>query len=235
LIDARHEGRLVGHQLWRDLLFIHQPAPIDVLRPLVPPELAIDTFEGRAWVTLIPFSILASRPIGVPRALAMDFLEVNLRTYVRAPDGEPGIYFFSLEASSWLAVAGARASYGLPYFPAAMRRHEQADGTKGYLSRRYGSGASLETAWKVGAALPAPAPGSLEHFLVERYMLFVVRRRRVYGARVRHQPYPLFQASVDSLRESLCHAAGLPALPFPPALAHGSPGVDVEIHWRQRI
>jgi uncharacterized protein YqjF (DUF2071 family) len=234
-MDARHEGRLVGHQLWRELLFIHQPMPIDALRPLVPPELAIDTFEGRAWVSLIPFSILASRPVGVPRALEMNFLEVNLRTYVRAPDGEPGIYFFSLEASSWLAVAGARASYRLPYFPAAMHRYEQPDGTKVYRSRRRASGASLETAWQVGAALAASTLGSLEHFLVERYMLFVVRRRRVYGARVRHQPYPLFQASVDSLRESLCQAAGLPALPYPPELAHCSPGVDVEICWRRRV
>ncbi len=148
--------------------------------------------------------------------------------------GSRGFYFFSLEASSWLAVAGARVSYGLPYFPAAMHRHEQPDGAKVYRSRRRGSGASLETAWKVGAALAASTPGSLEHFLIERYMLFVVRRRRVYGARVRHQPYPLFQVSVDSLRESLCQAAGLPALPYPPELAHGSPGVDVEICWRRR-
>src|SRR5262245_33958691 len=105
---ASGAGRPVGQQRWRDLLFLHRPVPPEALRPRVPPGLIIDTYAGEAWVTLIPFAILGSRTAGTPHALAMDFLEVNLRTYVRGPDGEPGIYFFSLEASSWLAVAGAR-------------------------------------------------------------------------------------------------------------------------------
>jgi len=210
--------------------------PVDVLRRLVPAELAIDTFDGQGWVTLIPFAVRASRPVGVPRAMAMSFLEVNLRTYVRAPDGEPGIYFFSLEASSWLAVAGARVSYGLPYFPAAMHCEQRAGGTTVYRSRRYGrEHAALETTWTVGAPLDLAAPGTLEHFLIERYVLFVARRRRLYRARVSHHPYPLFRATVDELRESLCEAAGLTAMPFPPPVVHHSPGVDVDIYWRHRL
>ncbi len=99
---------------------MHQPVPVELLRRLVPPQLTIDTFDGQAWATLIPFAIQGSRPAGAPAALGMSFLETNLRTYVRSPQGEAGIFFFSLEASSWLAVAGARAAYALPYFPARM-------------------------------------------------------------------------------------------------------------------
>src|SRR5688572_307471 len=131
-------GPPVGRQLWRDLLFLHQPVPVSVLRPLVPPGLGIDTYEGKAWVTLIPFVVLGCRPAGVRRALSMDFFEVNLRTYVRSARGEQGIYFFSLEASSWLACAGARMAYALPYFPAVISRRKDADGTIiRYRSRRW--------------------------------------------------------------------------------------------------
>jgi len=235
-------GRPVGRQLWRDLLFLHQPIPVEALRPHVPASLDIDTFDGQAWVTLIPFAIFDSRTSHAPRALGMDFLETNLRTYVRAPGGEQGIYFFSLEASSWLAVAGARLAYALPYFPAAMQKHMDADGaTIRYRSSRVasrlvgGDRPGLDLVWRVGPPVGTAAPGSLDHFLVERYVLFAARRGRLYRARVHHRPYPLCQASVDSLRESLLAWAGLPPLLATPPLIHFSPGVDVDIFWRHRI
>src|SRR5207248_388493 len=130
---------------------------------------AIDTFDGSAWATLIPLAIFASRPAGAPRALAIDFLEVNLRTYVRSPDGEPGIYFFSLEASSWLAVAGARLAYALPYFPATMSRRTHAGGaTVFYRSRRRAGGAGvLDVTWHREGPVGSAAPGSLDDFLIE--------------------------------------------------------------------
>lgn len=230
-------GWRVGRQKWRDLLFLHQAVPIEALRRLVPHRLEIDTFEGTAWATLIPFAVFDSRPLGVPRRLAMDFLEVNLRTYVRSPAGEAGIYFFSLEASSWLAVAGARAGYALPYFPAAMARHTDADGARiDYRSRRRGPGptAGLDVVWSVGPPAGAAAPGSLDYFLIERYVLFAARGERLYRAQVRHQSYPLRRAFLESLRESLFARAGLPGLSAAPLLHH-SPGVDVEICWRRRL
>ncbi len=227
----------VGHQSWRDLLFLHQPVPIELLRRLVPQPLAIDSFDGQAWVTLIPFAIQRARPAGAPARLGMSFLETNLRTYVRSPRGEPGIFFFSLEASSWLAVAGARAAYALPYFPARMECHRDASrATIRYRSARRvgGAGAQLAATWRIGPPLGPAAAGTLDHFLVERYELFAHRRGRILRARVRHHPYPLCAATVLSLNETLCAQAGLPAMPASPARVHFSPGVDVDIFWRRR-
>jgi len=226
----------VGRQNWRDLLFVHQPVPVELLRRLVPRPLAIDTFEGQGWATLIPFAIHNSRPAGAPSALGMSFLETNLRTYVRSPAGEPGIFFFSLEASSWLAVAGARAAYALPYFPARMAcRKTGATFQYSSVRRLGGAGADLAVTWTVGPDTGPAPPGTLDHFLVERYVLFAHRRRRILRARVRHQPYPLCAVAVSSLRESLFAQAGLPTLQHPPPLAHFSPGVDVGIFWRHAL
>lgn len=216
------------HQRWRDLLFVHWAMPADAVRPLVPRALELDCRDGHAWVTLIPFWIAESRPAGVPRALAHAFLETNLRTYVRGPDGEPGIYFFSLEAESLPAVAAARLFFGLPYFFADMSRRIH-DRRIIYTSRRrYGRSAGLDIAWTVEEAMGPAIPGSRDHFLVERYTLYVTRRAGLRRARVRHGPYPLHHARLEGLKESLLAAAGLPA-PAGAPLCHHSPGVDVEV------
>jgi uncharacterized protein len=227
----------VGRQLWRDLLFVHQLVPAGLLRAALPLGLELDTYEGNAWVTLIPFAVFDSRPIGAPRALGMNFLEVNLRTYVRGPDGERGIYFFSLEASSWLAVAGARFAYALPYFPAKIERRQETDtGRIHYRSERVvaGRGAGLEATWRAEGPLAQVTPGSLDHFLIERYILFAARGGQLRRARVRHHPYPVQRAVIGSWRESLSARAGLPGLRTPAAV-HFSPGVDVEIFWRHPL
>jgi uncharacterized protein YqjF (DUF2071 family) len=218
----------VIRQRWRDLLFVHWPMPVDAVRPLVPSALELDCHDGRAWLTLIPFLIAESRPAALPRMLSSAFLETNLRTYVRGPDGEPGIYFFSLEAESLPAVAAARLFYGLPYFFADMAR--RVDGTRiTYASRRRGRRrAELEVTWTVGDPTGPAAPGSRDHFLIERYSLYVARRRGLYRGRVRHTPYPLCAATVERIATSLPAAAGLPE-PAGPPLCHHSPGVDVEI------
>ena len=202
--------------------------PVDAVRPLVPPALELDCHDGRAWVTLIPFLIAESRPAALPRLLSSAFLETNLRTYVRGPDGEPGIYFFSLEAQSLPAVAAARLFYGLPYFFADMSR--RVDGGRiVYSSRRRGRRrAELEVTWTVGDPTGAAAPGSRDHFLIERYSLYVARRRGLYRGQVRHAPYPLCAATVERIATSLPAAAGLPE-PAGSPLCHHSPGVDVEI------
>ncbi len=111
--------RSTGRQTWRDLLFVHWEVPVELLRSLVPPPLSIDVFQGRAYVGLVPFTMHDVRfgPLPVD-----DFLETNLRTYVHA-EGVPGVWFFSFDAQSRMAVWGARAFYRLPY---RVRVHHRA-------------------------------------------------------------------------------------------------------------
>jgi len=208
--------------------------PVAAVRPLVPSALELDLAEGRAWLTLIPFLIAESHPAGLPRLLASAFLEANLRTYVRGPDGEPGIYFFSLEAESLPAVAGARLFYGLPYFLADMSRRVEGTHITYASRRRAGRPATLDVAWTVGPDTGTAAPGTRDHFLIERYSLYVARRSGLYRGQVRHAPYPLRAATIERLATSLPAAAGL-SEPADPPLCHHSPGVDVEISWLTRL
>ena len=207
--------------------------PVAAVRARVPAGLELDLHEGEAWVTMIPFRIEDSLPAGAPHALAIGFFETNLRTYVRGPDGEAGIFFWSLETSSLLAVIGARVAYGLPYFPARMTMRRTGDRIA-YTTRRWASGARLAVDWTVGAAIGSAAPGTRDHFLIERYALYAPRRGGLHRARVRHQPYPLREARVETLDESLLATAGLPAPDGPPR-CHASPGVDVEIFAPARV
>ena len=218
-----------GKQSWRRLLFLHWPLPPEALRDVVPPALPLDLREGSAWVTIIAFDIHSARPPLVPAGLGIDFLETNVRTYVRLPGGEPAIWFFSLEASSALAVAAARVMYGLPYWHARMARDAE-HGVEVYRTvRRQGPGApGLEVRYLVGPERGTAEPGSLDEFLVERYVLHVVRRGAVRSVRVRHRPYPLRHVTVESVSEDLLAAGGV-ACPDVAPLAHFSDGVDVDV------
>jgi uncharacterized protein YqjF (DUF2071 family) len=227
-------GRPAGFQRWRSLLFVHWEVPREVLESLVPPPLRVDTFETKSYVGLIPFDIPEVRPLRAlpPVPTAARFLETNLRTYVLL-NGEPGIWFFSLEAESTLAVLGARAVFGLPYFRAEMSMMKGGSETQ-YTSRRIwplpSTGpATLSVQYQVGDPIGPAAAGTLEHFLVERYTLYA--RHPLLGlvrGRVRHRPYPLRRATVTQLRETLTAAAQIRTLgPQLPALF--SEGVDVDI------
>jgi len=221
---------LEGRQSWRGLLFLHWPLPPEALRGVVPRELPLDLREGSAWVSVIAFDIHSARPPFVPLGLGIDFLETNVRTYVRLPGGEPAIWFFSLEASSALAVAGARIAYGLPYRWARMARESEDDAVIYRTVRRRGPGApGLEVRYRVGPQREAAAAGSLDEFLIERYVLHVVRRGGVRTVRVRHRPYPLRDVEVESVAEDLLAAGGVER-PDRVPLAHFSDGVDVEVH-----
>jgi uncharacterized protein len=233
-----------GFQRWRSLLFVHREAPAALLRPLIPEPLEIDSFDGKAYVGLIPFAMPEVRPVrGLPRVpTAGRFLETNLRTYVRLR-GEPGVWFFSLDAESTLAVLGARAVFGLPYFRAAMTMTMTGDGAeKHYTSRRTwpapgnGRPASLDVHYAIGEELGNAAAGTLEHFLVERYTLFA--RHPLAGllrATVRHRPYPLRRARIIRLEESLTTAARLAGLGVATTPPLYSEGVDVEVSPPMRI
>jgi uncharacterized protein YqjF (DUF2071 family) len=229
------QRRPIGFQKWRDLLFVHWPVPEAELRALVPRRLTLDLYEGTAYVGLIPFAMRDVRFVGTPRALGLDTLETNVRTYVHLDGSGPGVYFFSLDAASALAVLGARIGFGLPYFLARMSMRRQAEVVDYRVRRVSAARPELSVRYRPGRALGPSAAGTLEHWLVERYLLYVERfRSRLYRAQVHHAPYPLHEASVLDVRDALIGASGLTQPQGPPPLVHWSPGVDVEIYAPQR-
>ncbi len=223
----RPDGRPQGFQRWTRLAFLHWPVPVEAVRPLVPAELELDLHDGVLWVGVVPFLMEGVRPWRIwPKSLAFRFLETNLRTYV-VHRGEPGVWFFSLEAASWLAVQAARLGWGLPYHHARMAETPEGDATHYTTTRR--SGAGLDLTYRVTTERGPSKPGTLEFFLFERYLLFSQHRGRIMRGQVHHAPYPVWDAEVLGCTESLFAAAGLPPVAGPPPLAHFSPGVDVEI------
>jgi uncharacterized protein YqjF (DUF2071 family) len=223
----RPGGKAVGYQKWRSLAFLHWAVPVEDLRRLVPTPLALDLYDGTGLVGVVPFAMREIRPSWLPRLLALNFLETNLRTYVVC-NNRPGVYFFSLEANSRLAVWMARMSFGLPYYYARMRITE-SNGEVDYVTRRGSSGPSHHVRYQVGEPLGPSRPGTLEHFLLERYLLFVQRGEQVLAGQVHHSPYPAQKLHVVQVQDELVAAAGLPAVTAPPLFAHYSPGVDVEL------
>lgn len=180
-------------QTWRDLLFAHWPVPVEVLRPVIPGAIPIDTFDGSAWIGITPFEVTGFRLRGtLPPPLLSRFPETNVRTYATV-DGKPGIFFLSLDADSRAAVAAARRAYRLPYFRAAMRIDRGA--AIDYSSERRssdGDPASLRLRYRPRGPIEPAAPGTLEHFLVERYCLYTLDdRRNLLRADIHHPPWPL--------------------------------------------
>ena len=186
-------------QTWENLLFAHWRVPVETVRALVPAGVEIDTFDGSAWLGITPFRVDALRLRGLPPAPGVSrFLELNVRTYVKRGD-RPGIWFFSLDAASRLAVEAARRSYRLPYHQARMRAERRGDSIQ-YESTRIGSPARpyvFSGRYRpTGPAAPAPA-GSLAYFLAERYCLYTVHESRVHRADIHHAPWPLQPATAE--------------------------------------
>lgn len=224
----RPAGANAGTQSWRDLVFVHWEVPLQALRPLVPARLSIDTWEGRALLGLVPFAMREIRPRWLPGVLAQNFLETNLRTYVHLDGQEPGVWFFSLEASSWLAVTAARLWWALPYHHARMSMRREGERFE-YASARRSDGARVGVSWTPGERLGASVPGTVEHFLLERYVLYAERGGQLYRGRVHHPAYEARTAALHRMEESLAAAAGLPGLAGEPAFVHACDGVDVEM------
>ena len=215
-------------QDWHHLLFLHWEIPPLELQALVPPELTIDTFEGKAYVGLIPFTLSGVRTaVTPPIPWLSSFHEINVRTYVHRDGRDPGVWFFSLDASSILAVEAARAFYKLPYFHATI--DFSADDSIAFASRRDGAVGSRVVYRPVEGPVAPAAPGTIEHFLVERYLLYSMDdHRQLYRARVHHEPYPIQRADVLELEETLIWAAGIRRASSVP-LRHYARGVSVGI------
>ncbi len=218
-------------QSWCDLLFAHWSLAVYRLRPLVPASLELDTFGGQAWVAVAPFTVRHLRLRGLPEIPGLNaFPELNVRTYVTV-GGKPGIYFFSLDAANAAAVLGARLSYLLPYFPARMSSVKN-DNWIDYESERMGgrgAGSRFAGRYRGTGEIFEPGPGSLEHFLVERYCLYSSDRAgRLYRGDIHHDPWRLQLAEAAIEANSMAGPVGLD-LAEPPATLHFSRQQDAFI------
>lgn len=251
------------HQNWGKLLFIHWPIDAEVLRPLIPASLSIDTFDGHAWIGVVPFTMWGIRASFLPPIPGTSaFHELNVRTYVHY-QGVPGVWFFSLDAANSLAVWGARTFYHLPYFNATMslglnenaidyssvRSNAGTPGTYAQFFAADGEGfsvdfdsvqfqnlprAKLEVSWKTGEWLPQAEPGSIEFFLTERYCLYSHNRGGLYRSRIRHDPWRLQAAAIDCCESTMIESLGI-AQPKGESLLHYSESIAVDIWPLQRV
>lgn len=233
---------------WSNLLFLHWRVPKEVLQPLVPPALQLDTWENETWLGMVLFELHGVRPWWLPPPVPrFNFFETNIRTYVNHPSHGPGVWFFSLDASSRAAVLTARWLWHLPYYYSQMsvqrRPHLVEYGSRrlpGQWRDRHGG--SVDVASQIGLPICAAtsrtvdAPShisvpkdSLEYYLGERYVLYSRDQRgRLYVGRVHHDPYPFRQAKVTRTVQTLTDAIGMP-LPSPPDHAMFADRVAVDI------
>jgi len=225
----------IGYQSWRELLFLHWAVDPEEIQRRIPGSLSVDTFDGRAYVGLVPFAMRHVRPRSVPAALGLNFLESNVRTYVHHRGDRPGVYFFSLDAASRIAVTVARFRWSLAYFHAQMTLEIERDGARRYAAQRSKAPhPTLDVSYRPGRALGASQPGTLEHFLLERYLLYVEHRRQLHVGQVHHTPYPVHEVEVLNLSDRFVSVAGIPVAGEPDT-THYAPGVDVEIFPLRKI
>jgi uncharacterized protein len=220
----------VMSQRWLHLLFLHWPISPDLVQITLPEGLLVDTFEGHAWLGIVPFFMRGVRPAGfISFPGISNFLELNLRTYVRDVFGRPGIWFYSLDANQILAVCLARAAFALPYEFADMKA-TVSGGEIDYWSHRFGSRSSLHYRYRPTEKLGEARFGSLEFFLIERYRLFAHRGNKLFTGRVHHSPYQLHNVAVGEADPELFALNGFETPTERPVHMVYSDRVDVSIY-----
>jgi uncharacterized protein len=224
-------------QILHELLFAHWPVAPDVLRPLIPPLLPLDTFDGQCWVGIVPFHMSNVHPRGLPSVQGLSqFPELNVRTYVTLND-RPGVYFFSLDAANPIAVAIARAIFHLPYFTAHMSSQRSGD-TIHYRSHRVHRrtpSADFSATYRPIAPVVYAQPGMIEHWLTERYYLYTtVGGNRVYRGDIHHGRWPLQIAELEVMQDTMALSHGI-SLPDTAPLLHYSEVQEVLIWPLRRI
>jgi uncharacterized protein YqjF (DUF2071 family) len=230
-------------QTWHDLLFAHWPVRSEDLRPLVPSQLALESFDGNCWVGVAPFRMSGIRLRGLPALPGLSrFPELNVRTYVTL-GGKPGVYFFSLDAGNLPAVWAARVFYRLPYFHARMRVGIEDDWVTYSCQRRLspkdedrGNQQHAEFRGRYRPIAPAQVrkPGSLEHWLTERYCLYTTRLGTAYRAEIHHQAWPLQDAEGEILTNSMALASGI-SVPQVRPILHFAKKLEVLIWPLRRV
>lgn len=221
------------HMRWSKLLFMHWPVPIESLRPLIPPGLEIDRFEGQAWLGIVPFLMSNVRPRFVPPMPGFSaFPELNVRTYV-THNAKPGVWFFSLDAASKLAVRGARRLWHLPYFDArmSMQIHEGQIAYRSTRTHKNSNPACLTMKYRPTGPVSFTTPGTLDHFLTNRLNLYSADRAgHIYRGQIHHAPWPLQAAEAQIETNHMTGQIDV-RLPDIPPLLHYAERLDV-VGWR---
>ena len=217
---------------WHDLLFMHWPLSPEVLRPLIPAPLTLETFDGAAWIGVVPFMMRGVQPRGVPSLPWISaFPELNVRTYVTT-GGKPGVWFFSLDAANPLAVRAARYSFRLPYYDARMHCVRSGDRIdyRSDRTHRLAPPAGFAARYRPTGPISQSAPGSLEHWLTERYCLYAANRHgHAWRGEIHHRPWPLQPAEAEIELNTMTGQIRL-ALPDRPPLLHYVRRLDV-VAW----
>jgi len=218
------------YQSWRSLLFAHWRVEPERIQRTLPPGLKVDTFGGDAYIGIVPFFMRNIRPWWSPRVPGFsNFLELNVRTYVHDAAGTPGVWFYSLDCNQRLAVWGAKTFFHLPYRNAVMTAPTVGDAID-YRSQVERTELSCNVRYTLGHEERDSVPGSLEFFLVERYMLFAAARDgRLFTGQVHHKPYSLVSTRVESWQSNLLAPHDFGIDESKPELLHATPGVDVEV------
>lgn len=231
-------------QTWRNLLFAHWPVSPALLRPYLPARLEVDTFEGQAWLGVVPFTMSKIRPLSLPAVPGLHELhELNLRTYAQL-DGVPGVWFLSLDATLPLGVWAARTLFHLPYLHARIHITQAGNSLRAIAERthRGAAPATFAATWTPGAALPPSRPGTLQHFLTERYHLYTggadlqnaVRGSSLWRGHLYHEPWALREATLSEWQSTLAESHGLPA-PVGAPLLYAADALDVWVREFRRV
>jgi len=222
----------VMYQRWRRLLFLHWACSPGQIQATLPDGLSVDCLHGAAYVGIVPFAMEGVRPRGLPAVPGLsDFRELNLRTYVVDAHGRPGVWFYSLDAESPVAVWLAKRLFHLPYRLARLAETVHADGHIAYHAERVGTDVGLDYAYHPKGGYREAEPGSLDFFLVERYRLFAhdTRQNRLITGKIHHPPYAIQDAEVETYDPRLFQLDGFPTPSNDPGHVCYSPGVDVRI------
>lgn len=221
----------VMRQRWSDLLFLHWPIAPEVIRPHLPRGLHVDLFDDQAWIGVVPFAMERVRPVGLPPVPWVSwFLELNVRTYVHDESGRPGVWFFSLDCNQPIAVEVARRFFHLPYHHARMSAKVRGAEIF-YSSCRKGSDTVSRFRYRRPVGAEPAREGSLEWFLVERYLLFTTDRAgNIRSGRVHHEPYRIAAAKCDQWSSAPIEEDGLGRVDGAPVSMLVAEPVDVAIY-----
>lgn len=225
----------IMEQQWRNLLFLHWEYDSESIQKTLPKGLSVDKFNGKAYVGITPFWVSKFNLKMLPTIPGFShFLEINLRTYVYDETGTPGVWFYSLDANHYLAVQAAKLFYYLPYQYAQIYSFINQEQQIEFSSHREGSQAILNYRYQGLGPYQVAEVGSLEFFLIERYILFSTKGKDLFSGRVYHSPYTFCYPQVWDWDARLFELNGIAKPQRPPDHMLFSPGVDVEVFYLKK-